>query len=303
MMANITQRSPFLVRFWGVRGSHPTSERNTLAFGGHTSCVEVRVAGHHLIFDAGTGIIPLGEKLLRDGMKSRSLHLFLSHTHHDHLSGLYFFRPLFHSGIHISIWGPGFFGRPLRRTLETAMGPRFFPVGLRAVTAQTKIYSLRGGERVHLDGPAMLPRIDRKTPQSSTSGVTVLAHKSLAHPHGVLLYRVCHEGKSMIYATDIEEDKDGHLDAVNFFCGADLLIHDGQYLEAEYVSHSNPRRGWGHSTVERAVRTARRAGVKQLILFHHDPDHDDRSLKRIERLARRVLPSTRVAYEGLEIKL
>ena len=67
--------------------------------------------------------------------------------------------------------------------------------------------------------------------------------------------------------------------------------------------HSNPRRGWGHSTVERAVRTARRAGVKQLILFHHDPDHDDRSLKRIERLARRVLPSTRVAYEGLEIKL
>jgi phosphoribosyl 1,2-cyclic phosphodiesterase len=303
MRANITQGSPFRVRFWGVRGSYPTSERNTLAFGGHTSCVEVHVAGHHLIFDAGTGIIRLGEKLVNDGMKSRNLHLFLSHTHHDHLFGLYFFQPLFRSGSRVSIFGPGFSGRSLKSTLQAVMEPRFFPVELSAVTAQTKIYSLEGGERVCLDGPETLPRVDRQAHRSSANGVTVLVRKSLAHPHGVLLYRVSCGQKSMIYATDIEQEKNGHPDAVDFFRGADLLIHDGQYLEAEYLSRSNPRRGWGHSTVERAVRTARKAGVKQLVLFHHDPDHDDQSLKRIERLAERLLPSTRVAYEGLEIKL
>jgi len=184
------------------------------------------------------------------------------------------------------------------------MEPRFFPVELNAVTAQTKIHSLRGGEGIRFGGdPAAVPRIDRRARASLTNDVTVLVRKSLAHPHGVLLYRVCYGQKSVIYATDIEQDKNGHPDAVDFFRGADLLIHDGQYLEAEYSSRSNSRRGWGHSTVERAVQTARKSGVKQLVLFHHDPDHDDRSLKRIERFAERLLPSTRVAHEGLEIKI
>ncbi len=303
MMTRVSKPASFRVRFWGVRGSYPTSERNTLAFGGHTSCVEVHVAGHHLIFDAGTGIIPLGEKLANDGMKSRNLHLFLSHTHHDHLLGIYFFQPLFRSGSRVSIFGPGFSGRSLRSTLQTVMEPRFFPVELSAVTAQTKIYSLRGGERVRLRGVATLPRVDRQAHAPSAEEVSVLVRKSLAHPHGVLLYRVCYGQKSVVYATDIEQEENGHPEAVEFFRGADLLIHDAQYLEAEYLSRSNSRRGWGHSTAERAVRVARKAGVKRLILFHHDPDHDDRTLKRIERLSKRLLPSTRVAYEGLEIKL
>ncbi len=130
-----------------------------------------------------------------------------------------------------------------------------------------------------------------------------MAHKSLAHPSGVFLYRVSYRHKSIIYATDIEQKRDGNPDAGEFIRGADLLIHDAQYLEAEYLSRSSSRRGWGHSTVERAVKVARKAGVKRLILFHHDPDHDDRTLKRIARLSKRLLPSTRVAYERLEIRL
>jgi ribonuclease BN (tRNA processing enzyme) len=302
-MRNITQPSTFQVRFWGVRGSYPTSKQNTLAFGGHTSCVEVQVAGHHLIFDAGTGVIPLGEKLVKDGMKARNLHVFLSHTHHDHVSGICFFQPLFRSGSRVAIFGPGFSGRSFKSTLQTVMEPRFFPVELSAVTAQTKIYSLHGGERVRIGGPRTLLRMDRRTHAPSAEDVTVMVHKSLAHPHGVLLYRVSYRQKSIVYATDVEQQRDGNPDAIEFFRGADLLIHDAQYLEAEYSSRSNSRRGWGHSTAERAVRVARKAGVKRLILFHHDPDHDDRTLKRIERLSQRLLPSTRVAYEGLEIKL
>jgi phosphoribosyl 1,2-cyclic phosphodiesterase len=302
-MRNITQPSTFRVRFWGVRGSYPTSEHNTLAFGGHTSCVEVQVAGHHLIFDAGTGIIPLGEKLVTDGVRSRSLHLFLSHTHHDHLFGFYFFQPFFRSSSHVSVFGPGFSGRSLKGTLQAIMEPRFFPVDLSALTAHTKIYSLQGGERVRLGGPGTIPRVDWRTHAPSAEEVVVLVHKSLAHPSGVFLYRVSYRQKSIVYATDIEQKRDGNPDAVEFFRGADLLIHDAQYLEAEYLSRSSSRRGWGHSTAERAVKVARKAGVKRLILFHHDPDHDDRTLKRIERLSKRLLPSTRVAYEGLEIKL
>lgn len=302
-MGSVAQPAPFRVRFWGVRGSYPTSDRNTLAFGGHTSCVEVRVAGHRLIFDAGTGIIALGEKLVNDGTDLRNVHLFLSHTHHDHILGLYFFQPLFQSGARISIFGPGFRGTSLKSTLRTVMEPRFFPVELNAVTARTKIYSLQGGERIRFgDGHETSGRVERQRRAIPADGVTVLVRKSLAHPRGVLLYRVFYRQKSMIYATDIEQEKDGHPDAIDFFRGADLLIHDGQYLESEYLSRSNSRRGWGHSTVERAVRTARKAGVKQLALFHHDPDHDDRSLKRIARLAERLLPSACVAYEGLEIK-
>lgn len=303
MMTRVSKPASFRVRFWGVRGSYPTSEHNTLAFGGHTSCVEVEVAGHHLLFDAGTGIIPLGEKLVNDGRKSRNLHLFLSHTHHDHLLGIYFFQPLFRSGSRVAIFGPGFSGRSLKSTLQTVMEPRFFPVELSAVTAQTKIYSLRGGECVRLGGPRTLPRVDRRAHAPSAEDVTVMVHKSLAHPSGVLLYRVSYRQKSLVYATDVEQKRDGNPDAIEFFRGADLLIHDAQYLQAEYLSRSNSRRGWGHSTAERAVRVARKAGVKRLILFHHDPDHDDRTLKRIERLSQRLLPSTRVAYEGLEIKL
>jgi ribonuclease BN (tRNA processing enzyme) len=150
--------------------------------------------------------------------------------------------------------------------------------------------------------PEASPRVDRKAHRSSVNGVTVLVRKNLAHP-GHFALPLLGGGESMIFATDIEQDKNGHPDAIDFFRGDDLLIHDGQYLEAEYLSRSNPRQGGGHSTVERALQTARKAGVKQLVLFHHDLDHSDRSLKRIERLARRVLPSTRVAYEGLEIKL
>jgi ribonuclease BN (tRNA processing enzyme) len=274
-----------------------------LAFGGHTSCVEVEVGRNHLIFDAGTGIIPLGKQLTPQHNSSRKLHLFLSHTHHDHVFGFYFFQPLFRSRCHVSIFGPGSSAGSLAETLRELMEPRFFPVDPRDFTARTKIFSLRGGERVRLDGSHVLPRIDRCAERPSKGSVSVLVHKSLAHPNGVLLYRVWHGQKSVVYATDIEQDKSGDGKTIQFFKGADLLIHDAQYLESEYSSRSSPRRGWGHTTIERAVETARRADVKQLILFHHDPSHDDRTLRRIQRLGSGLVPLTRVAYEGMEIRL
>jgi ribonuclease BN (tRNA processing enzyme) len=265
--------------------------------------VEVETGGQNIIFDAGTGIIRLGRQFLRSRNRSRTLNLFLSHTHHDHLLGFYFFEPLFQARCQVNVFGPGASRRSLADTLAAVMEPRFFPVGPSDFKAATKLYPLQGGERVLLRNPKMAPRVDRRANGASKLNVTIMAQKSLAHPNGVLLYRVWHRGKSVVYATDVEQGKDGDAAALEFFRGADLLIHDAQYLESEYSSRSSPRRGWGHTSIERAVRVARRAGVKELVLFHHDPAHDDRTLRRVERSASRFVPATRIAYEGLEIKL
>lgn len=303
MVAKKNNGAMFRVKFWGVRGSYPTSDGATLAYGGHTSCVEVLAGGHRLIFDAGTGIIPLGKKLVNGGKRSQSLNLFLSHTHHDHVWGFYFFEPLFHSGARVCIFGPGSAGISLKSTLQAAMEPRFFPLELRDLKARKKFYSLQGGERIQLRKPGGLPRVDLRSEGASEETVSILVHRSPAHPNGVLLYRVCSQNKSIAYATDIEQRKGGNLDVINFIRGTDLLIHDAQYLSSEYSSRTSPHRGWGHSTVERAARVAHKAKVNRLILFHHDPTHDDRTVKQIEKKAQALFPDTIAAYEGMEIDL
>jgi phosphoribosyl 1,2-cyclic phosphodiesterase len=304
MGSKTTLKQPvFRVRFWGVRGSYPTSDEATLGYGGHTSCVEVEAGGHHLIFDAGTGIIPLGSRIGNDGPAPQTLNLFLSHTHHDHVFGFYFFQPLFREGSRVCIFGPGFSGQSLKETLDAAMEPRFFPVPLRNLNADKKIYSLRGGERIQLRDSGGSPIVNEGANGPLGKNVNVLVHKSSAHPNGVLLYRVHWRDKSMVYATDVEQNRQGHPDIIDFIRGADLLIHDAQYLNKEYFSRASPRKGWGHSTVEQAAEVARKGSVKRLILFHHEPTHDDRTLKQMEKLGRRLFPASLVAYEGLEILL
>lgn len=303
---NQQHNSGFRVRFWGVRGSYPTSSPNTLKFGGHTSCVEVQAGGNHLIFDAGTGIIPLGKTLLQIRQFPLCLHLFLSHTHHDHLIGLYFFEPLLKATTNLSILGPNSGKKSLRSTLQAAMDRQFFPIGLEDLKAQKSIHSLDGGETVRIKAGRWKPRVERtKTSHKATfGGVTVHTHKSPAHPrNGVLLYRVDYQNRSVVYATDVEEKKGGYPDIIDFIHGADLLIHDAQYVNSEYFSTTDSRRGWGHSTAERAVEVAKKGEVKQLVLFHHEPIRGDKDVLKIEKRARRLFPASIAAYEGLEFNL
>jgi ribonuclease BN (tRNA processing enzyme) len=173
------------------------------------------------------------------------------------------------------------------------MDSSLFPIGLRDLDAETEITSLKGGEKINLPDTNDL-----------NAEVTVLTHKSEAHPkNGAMLYRVCYDNKNLVYATDVEETRGGYPDIIEFARGADLLIHDAQYLEAEYFSRTRPRKGWGHSIVQRAAEVARKAGVKRLALFHHEPTHDDRTIQQMERIARRIFPPTVAAYEGMEVKL
>ena len=300
------ERVRFEVRFWGVRGSYPVSNPNKLKFGGHTSCVEVQVDGHRLIFDAGTGIIPLGKRLLESHKSPLHLCIFLSHTHHDHIIGLYFFEPLLKATTSLAILGPNFAQKSLRTTLQAAMDSQFFPIGFEDLKAQKKIYSLNGGERIRIKAGSWQPRIEKKkySDETALDTVAIRTHKSSAHPrNGVLLYRVSYRNRSIVYATDVEEKKGGYSDVIEFVRGADLLIHDAQYSTSEYLSRTESLRGWGHSTVERAAAVAKKAGVKRLVLFHHEPTRDDKGVLLLEKQARRIFPASVAAYEGMEVNV
>jgi phosphoribosyl 1,2-cyclic phosphodiesterase len=298
--------SRFRVKFWGVRGSYPTVESNKLQVGGNTSCVEVEVDGRRLIFDAGTGIIPLGKELCNDSVSTLTTYVFLSHTHIDHVMGLCFFEPLLTPTSHSFILGPGANRTALARSLRQLTHSHLFPVSLDELKGKKEIISLAGDETIRFTGSGGRPAVKMGSAANGNGAgeLRVTTCKSFAHPlNGVMLYRVHFKNKSFVYATDIEQQKGGYPEIIEFARGVDLLIHDAQYRRDEYVSRVKPRKGWGHSTVETATDVAKKAGVKRLVLFHHEPTHDDNTMKKIERMARQRFRSTVVAHEGMQIDL
>ncbi len=283
-------KSPALrIRFWGVRGSHPTPGPATVRVGGNSSCVEVATAQHTLVFDAGTGLIGLGRDLM-ERPETPEVHIFLSHLHHDHIEGLRFFAPAYAPEWTCYLYGPAGAGsNSLPSVLAAVMGSRLFPVDLSELAARVKIKELRPRARVSFNGLHPLE---------------VEAHLSRAHPKvGVNFYRVNCDGRSVVYATDVESRKGGFEAIVEFARHADVLIHDAQYTDEEYEGGSINKAGWGHSTVRQAAEAAKAAGVGELLLFHHDPAHDDAEVRRLEKLARSIFPKSRAATEGLELKL
>ena len=299
-------KRPFRVKFWGVRGSYPTVAADTLAFGGNTSCVEVKVDGRRLIFDAGTGIIPLGKELCDGAIVPPTAYVFLSHTHIDHVMGLCFFEPLLTSKAHSFILGPGATHGALTRSLRHLTNSHLFPVSLDELKGKKEIFSLAGGELIRFGAKARRPQIEplKAVNGAGSDELFITTCKSPAHPlNGVMLYRVHYRNKSFVYATDIEQREGGYPDVIEFARGADLLVHDAQYLSEEYSGRTKPRKGWGHSTIEMAIEVAEKARVKRLVLFHHEPTHDDKTMKRIETEAKQLFRSAMVAHEGMEIVL
>jgi len=296
----------FRVRFWGVRGSYPTTSPGTSDIGGDTSCVEISVGGQRLIFDAGTGIIPLGKDICRRGGSHPTTYVFLSHTHIDHLMGLYFFEPLLTAGARSFIYGPGWSNGALQQTLRQLTHNNLFPVAFEELKGKIEVHSLGGGETLRF-GAAGKRLLVRKRPPSRNSAngeLSIATHKSPAHPReGVMLYRIEYRGKTVVYATDVEQRPGGYADVIEFAHGADMLIHDAQYLHGEYFSKTKSKKGWGHSTIEMAAEVAAKAQVKKLVLYHHDPQHDDPAMDRIARLSKKLYANSIVAYQGLELKL
>ncbi len=298
----------FLVRFWGVRGSYPTPGPRTLRHGGNTACIEVQVGGQTLVFDAGSGIIRLGETLMqRASGQPLYIALFITHAHGDHLVGFPFFAPLFAPQTNIEIFGPQLAGLSMEQIVTPLMSPPYFPVEMRLLPSQRTFHTLADACSVHWYNGELTAYLCQEQPfQAPTAPAdarevrvkTLFTH---SHPRdGALVYRVEYAGHCLVYATDVEWGQGCDPAFLSFIEGADVLIHDAQYTIPDY---QQAKHGYGHSTVAMAVDAAQQAHVGQLILFHHEPNYDDNQLDRMEREAQQQFPRTWSAWEGLEINL
>lgn len=285
------------LRFWGTRGSISKAGSHTSRYGGHTSCIEVRSSnGTVIVLDCGTGAHGLGRTLVSAGQSSFRGHLLLSHTHWDHIQGIPFFEPLLAHGNEWHVYGPRSLGHSLRETLAGAMQYDYFPVTLDQLAGAAGYHDL-------VEGTFEIDDVRVTTRYLNHTALT-LGYR-LEIDGAVIVYATDHEpnsrqlatGRGALYGEDLRHGQ--------FVAGADLLIHDSQYLAREYPAKVN----WGHSTVEYVVHVAGSMGVKSLALFHHDPQRDDDAVDRLVEAANThgivADPSLDVfgAFEGQVVEL
>jgi phosphoribosyl 1,2-cyclic phosphodiesterase len=276
------------LKIWGCRGSVPTPGPDTVEYGGNTSCVEVRAGDHTaIVLDAGSGIRALGAELLTRG--TRRVHVFLTHLHLDHLEGLRFFAPLWDEHVSIDLWGPPSPVASLRDRILRSFSPPLFPLDFRDIPARITFHDL--------------PKPWRADDLSLTA-------EFILHPGPTLGFRIDTGSSTVVYLPDHEPALAGFagkptewISGGSLSRGADLLLHDAQYFEDEYVE----RIGWGHSSVDAAVAFARAVDARRLLLFHHEPNHSDRTLEELEDIARDLsggdLEPPLLAREGMTIEL
>lgn len=276
--------SEFAVKFWGVRGSIPTPGPTTVRYGGNTSCIEMIVGGRRLIFDGGTGLQALGKDLMRD--LPEESYMFFTHYHWDHIQGFPFFEPAFLPQHKLKIYGAvPENGDSLRKHfIERVLHPNS-PIPLTNLGQRLEFVDIECGTTFYLD--------DIK-----------IETGPLNHPNTAMGYRVTWNGKSVFYCTDTEHLPDA-IDAhiLKMAQGADMLIYDAMYTDEEYHDPRSPKIGWGHSTWQEGVKVVKAANVKTLIVFHHEPNHTDDFLDKLEPQVRAVHENSVLAKEGLTVTL
>jgi len=269
------------IRAWGCRGSITAPEWASGRYGANTTCLDVFLPGHgHLVFDAGSGIRTLGNKLV--GQSPLRIAILLTHYHWDHIQGLPFFKPLYVPGNDFTIYGPADSNDELVDLIRGQMGGAFFPVSVEAFRAAIRWIALR----------------EQKLEVMGAQVSTLYAF----HPSTTLAYRVDFGDRSIVFAPDNEllpefvEPKlgDQALRFAEFAKGATLLLHDCQYSTSGYETH----RGWGHSGSKYVAAVAAHAGVKRVLLFHHDPDHSDEQIDTVHEEFRTALKDYDVKVES-----
>ncbi len=274
----------FTIQFWGVRGSIACPGPETVRYGGNTPCIEMRVGSERLIFDGGTGLRVLGQSLL--SQMPVEAYMFFTHSHWDHIQGVPFFIPAFAKGNRFHIYGavaPN--GSTIKQRLTDQMTHPNFPVPLQIMQAQLSFNDLQIGEKVEI-------------------GEIIVENAPLNHPGESVGYRVNWRGYAAAYITDTEHFSEGlDKNVLQLARNVDVMIYDATYTDEEYHSKASSRIGWGHSTWQEAVKLAKAANVKKLVIFHHDPLHNDDFLDHIGEQAVEQFPNTIMAREGLTIQL
>jgi len=290
------RKAQFLVRFWGTRGSIATPGPATVKYGGNTACTEIRCGEQLLILDAGTGIRMLGLSLLEE-FEERPIkgHIFVGHTHWDHIQGFPFFAPAFQAGNEFTIYSLRGAEKPLERIFRGQMDSDYFPVRLTDMRAHLKFSELES--------------------EVDVGGGARVSYVFLNHPGLAVGFRVRFEGRSVTYISDHETysrlNPGGRhpdpmdLEVAGFAANSDLLICEAQYTEEEYEL----KRGWGHSTFLDVLERTAQARAKSLAIFHHDPSHDDGFLDGMEEYCRRTIQERNygfrcfLAREGMSVEL
>jgi len=305
-----------VVKFWGVRGSHPTPGQNTVNVGGNTACVEIQAGEHNIILDAGTGIIELGRDLLHRAEQSRKAGragslapvILLSHLHHDHTQGLPFFLPAYLPMARVSIYGPHPGDENLEAVLAQVVAPPVFPLRLDEISTALEIRSIGDGYTIRpgdggRNGAVICAPDEKRAVGVGETVIRVL--RSYAHPGGVFVFRIERNGSAVVYATDTEGYYPVDRRLAEFAQNADLLIHDAQYTEDHYLGNGGRRstQGWGHSTPHMACMLARAANVRRLALFHYDPTYGDEQVAEMEAAAVSEFAGAFAAREYMKVDL
>ena len=279
-----------IVKFFGVRGSIPVCHPDFQTFGGNTTCVQIRMkdTDNVVIFDAGTGIRELGKEYLQSEQQQNEIFIAFSHFHWDHIQGFPFFGPAFikNQKINILAMGTGKQLKNLKDIFRFLMREEYFPVQLDKMGAkfdfklldkEMEIFQADNTEQTH----------------------TILIANKHKHPGGAFGYRVERGEKVFVFCTDIEHGNEIDKNVVRLAEHADLLVHEAQYTNEELKY----KKGWGHSSYDQAIQVAEMAEVKQLAITHHDPDHNDEFLTKIEKECQDRFKDCFLAREQLEIEL
>lgn len=287
-------------KFWGTRGSISVSGGEYTKFGGNTSCFELRYGKDLIIIDSGTGIRALGDKLIDE--RAHNIHLFISHTHQDHVLGFPFFKPLYFDQTQMHIYSPIGYEKHTKNLFTDMLAYSFFPVPLEQMQANIKFVDICDGDKIKVGNltismcytyhPGATVGFKIKTPKQTIGYIT--DNEFLVGFHG--------------HPNEITENHpilENHLNIINFLSDCDIIVHEAQYFPKEYLS----RIGWGHSSMVNASILFKFIKCPSWIITHHDPRHTDQDLNYKAELHRKILSDAeiythiRYAYDGMVIQI
>ena len=267
------------IKFWGVRGSNPTADKNKMQFGGDTSCVEVRTSNNDIIiFDMGSGIRNLGKKIIEDSNSPKTINIFLSHFHFDHIMGFLTFPPLFDKSYTVNIYGYNK-NTSTKSFSDKILDSTFWPVGLDILKAKINFIDL-DGEPFQIN---------------SDTSITYALHP---HPGYATSYKININDFNIVYTTDCEHPINHFNKNVESIAkDADILIHDSHFSREDLAKH----KGWGHSSWETTINLAKKVNVNKAILYHYNPLYSDDKLLEIEKKAKKAFKNSIASKQGMRI--